>query len=169
VQVHTEHAQAKLGITDKLLGQHDDSDSPLAFCQLSCPTKCLLREAALRCLTGKAAGIGVERLFSFARCTLMDHRRSMNTPRLVQLLQVKMNGHLLEGGRLSHCADDFMRMVEEEAGFNSIYEDLAQMEEMDLASEAIGGGDGQEAAEHSKADDMSAGEDGVDSELDLFE
>jgi hypothetical protein len=40
-------------------------------------------------------------LFSFERCTLTDNRRSMNTPRTVQLLQVKMNGHLLEGGRLS--------------------------------------------------------------------
>jgi hypothetical protein len=48
----------------------------------------------------------------------------MNTPRLMQLLQVKMNSHLLEGGRLSNCAGDFVRMVEEEAGFNSIYEDL---------------------------------------------
>jgi hypothetical protein len=57
----------------------------------------------------------------------------MNTPCLMQLLQVKMNGHLLEDGRLSNCADDFLRMVEEEAGFNSIYEDLAQMEEIDLA------------------------------------
>jgi hypothetical protein len=44
-----------------------------------------------------------------------------------------MNGHLLEGGRLSDFADEFMRMVEEAAGFNSIYEDLAQMEETDLA------------------------------------
>jgi hypothetical protein len=93
----------------------------------------------------------------------------MNMPRLMQLLQVKMNGHLLEGGRLSNCADNLMWMVEEEAGFNSICEDLAEMEEMDLASETIGGGDDQEAAEHSEADDMPAGEDGVDSELDLFE
>jgi hypothetical protein len=49
----------------------------------------------------------------------------MNKPRVMQLLQVKMNGHLMEGGRLSDCADEFMRMVEEEAGFNSIYKDLA--------------------------------------------
>jgi hypothetical protein len=57
----------------------------------------------------------------------------MNTPRLMQLLQVKMNSCLLQGGRLSNCADGFMRMVEEEVGFNSICEDLAQMEETDLA------------------------------------
>jgi hypothetical protein len=59
----------------------------------------------------------------------------MHTPRMKQLLQAKMNGHLLEGGRLSDCADEFMRMVEEAAGFNniSIYNDLAQMEATDLA------------------------------------
>jgi hypothetical protein len=47
MQVHPDHAQAKLGITDKLLGQHDDSDSPSSFWQLTCPTTCLLHEAAL--------------------------------------------------------------------------------------------------------------------------
>jgi hypothetical protein len=63
-----------------------------------------------------------------------------------------------------------MRMVEEEAGFNSIYEDLAQMEETDLALDAIGGGDDHEAAELSEVDDEGmAGEDGADSELDLFD
>jgi hypothetical protein len=34
-----------------------------------------------------------------------------------------------------------MRMVEQEAGFNSTHEDLAQMEQTDLALNAIGGGD----------------------------
>jgi hypothetical protein len=93
----------------------------------------------------------------------------MNTPRLMQLLQVKMNGHLLDGGRLSNCADDFMRMVEEEAGFNSIYEDLTQMEETDLALEAVGGGDDHEVVvENIEAYERSASEDGADSELDLF-
>jgi hypothetical protein len=38
-----------------------------------------------------------------------------------------------------------MRMVEEELGFTSIYEDLAQMEETDLALDASGGGDDHEA------------------------
>jgi hypothetical protein len=62
-----------------------------------------------------------------------------------------------------------MRMVEQEAGFNSIYEDLAQMEETDLALNAIGGGDDHEAAELSEVDEGMAGEDGADSELDLFD
>jgi hypothetical protein len=62
-----------------------------------------------------------------------------------------------------------MRMVEEEAGFNSIYEDLAQMEETDLALDAIGGRDDHEAAELSEVDEGMAGDDGADSELDLFD
>jgi hypothetical protein len=62
-----------------------------------------------------------------------------------------------------------MRMVEEEAGFNSIYEDLAQMEETDLALDAIGRGDDHEAAELSEVDEGMANEDGADSELDLFD
>jgi hypothetical protein len=62
-----------------------------------------------------------------------------------------------------------MRMVEEEAGFNSIYEYLAPMEETDLALDAIGGGDDYEAAERSEVDEGMAGEDGADSELDLFD
>jgi hypothetical protein len=62
-----------------------------------------------------------------------------------------------------------MRMVEEEAGFNRIYEDLAQMEETDLALDAIGGGGDHEAAELGEVDEGMAGEDGADSELDLFD
>jgi hypothetical protein len=102
--------------------------------------------------------------FSFARCTLTDNRRSMHTPRMKQLLQAKMNGHLVGGGRLSDCADEFMRMVEETAGFNSIYEDLAQMEETDSALDAIGGGDDHEAAELSDVDEGMAGEDEAEEE-----
>jgi hypothetical protein len=61
-----------------------------------------------------------------------------------------MNGHFLEGGRLSDC-DEFM-------GCNSMYEDLAQMEEIDLALDAIGGGDDHEAAELSEVDEGMADE-----------
>jgi hypothetical protein len=49
--------------------------------------------------------------------------------------------HSRYNGRLLYCADEFMRMVEQEAGFNITYEDLAQVEETDLALNAIGGGD----------------------------
>jgi hypothetical protein len=62
-----------------------------------------------------------------------------------------------------------MRMVEQEAGFGIIYQDLPQVEETDLALNAIGGGDDHEAAELSEADEGMAGEDGADPELNLFD
>jgi hypothetical protein len=62
-----------------------------------------------------------------------------------------------------------MRMVEHEAGLNGMDGYLAQMEETDLALNAIGGGDDHEAAELSGVDEGMAGEDGADSELDLFD
>jgi hypothetical protein len=37
----------------------------------------------------------------------------------------KRKQHRIQG--LSECADEFMRMVEQKAGFSNIYEDLAQM------------------------------------------
>jgi hypothetical protein len=69
----------------------------------------------------------------------------------------KRKQHIEYNGRLSDCADEFMRMVEQEAGFNSMYEDLAQMEETDLALNAIGGGGDHEAAELSEVDEGMAG------------
>jgi hypothetical protein len=81
----------------------------------------------------------------------------------------KRKQHIGYNGRLSDCADEFTRMVEQEAGFNSIYKDLAQMEETDLALNAIGGADDREAAELSEVDEGMAGEDGADSKLDLFD
>jgi hypothetical protein len=62
LQVHPDVARSKLKITDKLLAQHGDDDSPVAFWQLSCPHTCLLREPVLRILCAKAAALGVERL-----------------------------------------------------------------------------------------------------------
>jgi hypothetical protein len=100
VQVHSEYARAAIGISDKLLSQHEDSDSPLAFWQLSCPPSCLLRAVALRIRSGKAASLGVERLWLSTRALLADKRCSV----MMQLLQVKMNGMLLEGEALSRCA-----------------------------------------------------------------
>jgi hypothetical protein len=62
-----------------------------------------------------------------------------------------------------------MRMAEQEAGLYRFMENLAQMEETDLALNAIGGGDDHEAAELNEVDKGMAGEDGADSELDLFD
>ena len=136
LQVHPEHGRAALGISDKLLRQHDDGDTPLAFWQLTCPASCLLRTVALRVLSGKAAALGVERLWSYARVVLTDNRRSMLTSRLMQLLQVKMNGNLLEGERLSTCAKQVAAMLDDGASFESIFDDLAQFEEEEQAERA---------------------------------
>jgi hypothetical protein len=103
-QVHPEYGRAAIGISNKLLSEHVDHVSPLAFWQLTCPPSCLLRTVALRVLSGKAASLGVERLWSCARALLTDNRRSILMQRMMQLLQVKMNGMLLEGEALSHCA-----------------------------------------------------------------
>jgi hypothetical protein len=91
-QVHPESGRAAIGISNKLLSEHDDNDSPLAFWQLTRPPSCLLRAVALRVLSGKAASPGVERLWSYARAVLTDSRRSILMQRMMQLLHVKMNG-----------------------------------------------------------------------------
>jgi hypothetical protein len=105
------------------LSEHDDNDRPLAFWQLTCPPSCLLWTVALGVLFGKAASLGVERLGSYARAVLTDNRRSM----LTQLLQVKMNGMLLEGEALSRCAKSMSAMIGNEASFESIFDDLQQL------------------------------------------
>jgi hypothetical protein len=100
VQVHPEHSRSQLGVSDDLLSAHTDEDSPLAFWQITCPRKLLLRIPASRVLSGKAAALGVERLWSAARLTLTDNRRSMLSARLMQLLQVKLNVNLLNDSAL---------------------------------------------------------------------
>jgi hypothetical protein len=143
VQVHPEYGRAAIGISNKLLSEHDDNDSPLAFWQLTCPPSCLLRTVALRVLSGKAASLGVERLWSYARAVLTDNRRSILMQRMMQLLQVKMNGMLLEGEALSHCAKSMSAMIDNEASFESIFDDLQQFEEQEQAgcAEQQGTGD----------------------------
>jgi hypothetical protein len=120
VQVHPEYGCAGIRIRDKLPSQHDDSDSPMAFWQLRCPPSCLLRTAELRVLSGTAASLGLERLWLYARAVLTDKRGSM----MMQLVQVKMNGMLLEGEALSRCAKLMSAMIDDEASFESIFDDL---------------------------------------------
>jgi hypothetical protein len=136
------------------LSEHNDNDSPLAFWQLTCPPSCLLQTVALRVLSGKAALLGVERLWSYARAVLKDIRRSM----LMQLLQVKMNGMLLDGEALSRCAKSMSAMIDNEASFESIFDDLQQFDEEDQAgcAEQQGAGDLVSNAEGSVAPEANA-------------
>jgi hypothetical protein len=134
VQVHPENGPAAIVISDKLLSQHDDSDSPQAFCQLSCPRppSCLLRTVAIRVLSGKAVSLGVERLRLYATAVLTDNRCSM----MMQLVQVKMNGMLLDVEALSRCVKSMMAMIDDEASFEGTFNDLQQFEEEEQAGRA---------------------------------
>jgi hypothetical protein len=68
----------------------------------------------------------------YARVVLTDNRGSM----LMQLLQIKMNGMLLEGEVLSRCAKYMLAMLDTEASSESIYGDLQQLEEHEQAERA---------------------------------
>jgi hypothetical protein len=68
-------------------------------------------------LSGNAASLGVERVWSYARAVLTDNRGSILMQRMMQLLEVKMNGMLLEGEALSHCAKSISAMIDNEASF----------------------------------------------------
>jgi hypothetical protein len=146
VRVHPEYGCDAIGISDKLPSQHDDSDSPLAFWQLSCPPSCLLRTVALGVLSGKAASLGVERLWLYARALLTDNC-SIMMQGMMQLVQVKMNGMLLEGEALSRCAKSMSAMIDDDASFEGIFDDLQQVEE----TEQVG------HAEQQGADDLLKG------------
>jgi hypothetical protein len=135
-----------------------NNDSPLAIWQLTCPPSCLLRTAALQVLSGKAALLGVECLWSYTRAVLKDNRRSMLMQRMIQLLQVKMNGMLLEGEALSRCAKSMSAMIDNEASFESIFDDLQQFDEEEQAgcAEQQGAGDLVSSAEGSVAPEADA-------------
>jgi hypothetical protein len=59
---------------------------------------------------------------------LTNNHRSMLMQRMMQLLQVKMNKMLLEGEVLSRCAKYTSALLDNEASFESICDDLQQFE-----------------------------------------
>jgi hypothetical protein len=166
VQVHPDHSRSQLGISEELLAAHTDEDSPLAFWQIACPRKLLLRIPALRLLCGKAAALGVERLWSAARLTLTDNRRSMLSARLMQLLQVKLNVHLLNDSALLETLG--AHLLQEDQLFDSIFDDLQQFEEAELAEQATKSQLGQPVCELSDEEDSVEDLSVHDDDLDLF-
>jgi hypothetical protein len=72
---------------------------------------------------------------------------------LMQLLQVKIDGILLEGEHLSRCAKSGSAMLDNEASFEGIFGDLQQFEEQEPAehAEKEGTGDHLSDAEGSVA------------------
>jgi hypothetical protein len=164
--VHSEHSRSVLGIHDHLLNQYIDSDSPLNFWQVSCPTKSstgLLRLAALRVLSGKPTSLGVERLWSGARLVLTDNRRSMGSARLMQLLNAKLNMHLLEDSMILEQlgVKDFFA---NEVMFEDVFEEvqaLCEEEEAEISAK------GDEVVDLEElGDDISAV--AIDEPVDLF-
>jgi hypothetical protein len=77
---------------------------------------------------------------------------------MMQLLQVKMNGVLLEGEALNRCAKSISAMIDNEASFDSIFDDLQQFEEEEQAGceEQQGTGDLISNAEGSVAPEADA-------------
>jgi hypothetical protein len=115
VKVHPEYGRAAIGISAKLLSQHIDSDSPLAFWQLSCPPSCLLLTVTLRVLFGKATWLGVEWLWLYARALFTE---------------------ALFTEALSRCAKSMSAMIDDEASFEGIFNGLQQFEEVEQAGHA---------------------------------
>jgi hypothetical protein len=54
----------------------------------------------------------------------------------MQLVQVKMNGMLLEGEAFSRYAKPMLAMIDDEASFEGIFDDLQQFEEEEQAGHA---------------------------------
>lgn len=169
VQVHPQHGRSKLGITDKMMDEVDDSESPLEFWQLRSPTACMIRRPALRIHSGKASALGCERLWSGAKLVFTDNRRSLATERMMQLLNLKCNAHLLDSESTHMGAQALIEKLSTD--FDSIFEDVALAEEEEVAArrssenqEVVAQGSGE------LSDDMEVqdtGEDAVEP-LDLF-
>jgi hypothetical protein len=158
LEVSPAHSMRALGIKASDLSAVGNAEQPSTFWQLACNPDVVLREAAMRLFTLLA--LGVERLWSGARRTLTDTRRSMSSARLVELLLVKMNAALLN--------DDFLLerlgvhgSAVQAVEFDDLYEEGLLMDEEDLV-EALQG-----ASAHSDGNDApsisdEAGSDGND-------
>ena len=154
-----------------MLARITDDDSPLEFWQHSAPTTYLLRLVGLRVCSGKAAALGCERLWSGARQIFTDNRRSLRTARIMQLINVKLNGKLLRCEDSSTARSELLS--EMDASFDSIFETVALMEEEEEAAARLAAerGNAQDAAivgsdadmEEEHASDSDKGE-----PLDLF-
>jgi hypothetical protein len=133
LQVSPAHTRDSLGIKGAELKAFVNSEHPSFFWQLHVDPCLLLREAAMRLFTLVASALGVKRLWSGARRTLTDTRRSMTSARLAQLLLVVMNPNLINDQAL------FERLgVEGSASlamdFDCMYEEILLMDEEDLVA-----------------------------------
>jgi hypothetical protein len=121
------------GIKASDLSAMCDAKHPSTFWQLSCSPNVLLQDAAMRFFTLLASALGVERLWSGARRTLKDIRRSMASTWLVELLLVMMNGSLLNDAMLEQSLvvrGSALQALE----FDDMYSELLLMDEEDLVA-----------------------------------
>lgn len=149
MQAHPQHNRRDIGITEAMLSKADDNDTALVFWQLEVDAEgraMLLRDMALRILCGKAAALGCERLWSFARITLTDNRRSMLSQRLMELMQVKMNSHLLDDKEMTSVQLELLQQMQHDDGVAGLFEELESFEEEELALQRAHEGASQEGA-----------------------
>ena len=165
MQVHPTAPLHHSGVSEELLDQYGDDDSPIAFWQLSCPPENLLRAIALRILPAKAAAAGVERLWSCARATFTPNRRSLRTPRLMQLLQLKTNGHMLGSDDLDQQQAALLAALNGETTFESVFDDVLAFEEEEELANMLAdaqlqpnqGGDESESGDDMDAEEPQGG------------
>jgi hypothetical protein len=87
--------------------------------------------------------LGRVRLSSYAEDVLTRYRRSMLMQRMMRLLQVKMDGMLLEWDVLSLPFKIMSAMLDNKASFQGILSDQQQVDEEKKAERAEKGGVGE--------------------------
>jgi hypothetical protein len=154
-----------------MLKRANDADTPVVWWQLVVTPKCLVREVALRVLCAKAAALGCERLWSFARATLTDNRRSMESRRLMELMQVKMNSHLLEDEEKESVMQELHALLHTSEGVADIYEELQAIEEEEEVAQRVQHGTSLATEVNEVEDDTSTeqAEAQVEETVDLFD
>jgi hypothetical protein len=150
-----------LGIKTSELSAVGDAEHPSTFWQLACNPEVVLRAAAMRLFTLLALALGVERLWSGARSTLTDTRRSMSSTRLVELLPLKMNAGLLNDDAMLERLGVHGSAVQA-LDFDDLYEEILLMDEEDLVAALQGAPAHSDAHNDAPSISEEAGSDGND-------
>ena len=85
------------------------------------------------CAMRKGSSSGLQRLWSCARATLTDNRRSMASQRLMELMQVKMNSQLLEDQQMTSVTVELLDLLQTGEHVADIVEELQTIEEEEEA------------------------------------
>jgi hypothetical protein len=161
LEVSPAHSMRALGIKTSELAAVGDAEHPSTFWQLACHPDVVLRDAAMRLFTLLASALGVERLWSGARSTLTDTRRSMSSTRLVELLLVKMNAGVLNDDAMLECLGVHGSVVQA-LDFDDLYEEVLLMDEEDLVAALQGAPANSDAHSDAHSIPEEVGSDGND-------